>query len=314
MDILIQAAQLFLSLAILVTLHEFGHFLPARLFKTRIEKFYLFFNPYFSLFRFKKVNGVKKSVWFTKESPKEWAEDENTTEWGLGWLPLGGYVKIAGMIDESMDTEQMKQPAQDWEFRSKKAWQRLIIMIGGVTVNLILGFLIYICVIFFWGQTQIKPSELKNGLSVHPYMAKYDIRSGDKVLQLDGKDVLNLDDLNKGIFLRDGRKLKVEHADGSIETIVLPKNVDSELFQAGAFPAFNLRSKANKVKEIIYDSPAQKAGLKEKDVILAVNAQPIKFFDDLQTSLYAVKGKKANLNVLRGKDTLHITTKVKADG
>lgn len=314
MDILIQAAQLFLSLAILVTLHEFGHFLPARLFKTRIEKFYLFFNPYFSLFRFKKVNGVKKSVWFTKESPKEWAEDENTTEWGLGWLPLGGYVKIAGMIDESMDTEQMKQPAQDWEFRSKKAWQRLIIMIGGVTVNLILGFLIYICVIFFWGQTQIKPSELKNGLSVHPYMAKYDIRSGDKVLQLDGKDVLNLDDLNKGIFLRDGRKLKVEHADGSIETIVLPKNVDSELFQAGAFPAFNLRSKANKVKEIIYDSPAQKAGLKEKDVILAVNAQPIKFFDDLQTSLYAVKGKKANLDVLRGKDTLHITTKVKADG
>ena len=152
MDFLIKAAQLFLSLAILVTLHEFGHFIPARLFKTRIEKFYLFFNPWFSLFRFKKVNGERKTAWFKKESPKEWKEDESTTEWGIGWLPLGGYVKIAGMIDESMDKEQLKKPAEPWEFRSKKPWQRLIIMVGGVTVNLLLGFLIYILVIFAWGK------------------------------------------------------------------------------------------------------------------------------------------------------------------
>jgi regulator of sigma E protease len=148
MDFLIKAAQLFLSLAILVTLHEFGHFIPAKLFKTRIEKFYLFFNPFFSVFRRKKVNGLTKTAWFTKDSPKEWKEDPNTTEWGFGWLPLGGYVKIAGMIDESMDTEQLKQPAQEWEFRSKKAWQRLIIMVGGVVVNLVLGFIIYIGVVF----------------------------------------------------------------------------------------------------------------------------------------------------------------------
>ena len=144
MEILIKAAQLLTSLAILVTLHEFGHFIPAKLFKTRVEKFYLFFNPYFSLFRWKRVKGVKKTSWLSKTPPKEWSEDPDTTEWGIGWVPLGGFVKIAGMIDESMDTEQLKNEPQPWEFRSKKTWQRLIIMVGGVTVNLVLGFLIYI--------------------------------------------------------------------------------------------------------------------------------------------------------------------------
>ena len=159
MDIWIKAAQLFLSLAILVSLHELGHFIPAKLFKTRIEKFYLFFNPWFSLFRYKKINGKKKYSWFTKESPKDWKEDETTTEWGLGWLPLGGYVKISGMIDESMDKEQLEKPAEPWEFRSKPAWQRLIIMIGGVTVNLLLGFFIYTMVIFAWGARSNQPSK-----------------------------------------------------------------------------------------------------------------------------------------------------------
>jgi len=130
MDIVILALQLILSLSILVVLHEFGHFLPARLFKTRVEKFYLFFDPYFSLFK-KKIGD---------------------TEWGIGWIPFGGYVKISGMIDESMDKEQMKQPAQPWEFRSKKAWQRLIIMVGGVTVNFLLGILIFSMMIFYWGE------------------------------------------------------------------------------------------------------------------------------------------------------------------
>jgi regulator of sigma E protease len=314
MDILIKAAQLFLSLAILVTLHEFGHFLPARFFKTRIEKFYLFFNPWFSLFRFKKVNGVKKTAWFTKESPKDWNEDPNTTEWGLGWLPLGGYVKIAGMIDESMDTEQLKQPAQEWEFRSKKAWQRLIIMVGGVTVNLVLGFIIYIGVIFFWGQTEINPSDLKNGMSVHPYLEKYDLKSGDKVIELEGKEVLSIDELNKEILLRDARTLKVQHADGSLQIIILPENIDTELFQAGALPAFSLRSKANTVEEVIKGSLAEKANLKEKDILLSINDRPLVFFDDLQSSLYALRGKKATLEVLRGKDTLQIVSNVKADG
>lgn len=314
MDILIKAAQLFLSLAILVTLHEFGHFLPARFFKTRIEKFYLFFNPWLSLFRFKKVNGVNKTAWFTRESPKEWDEDKNTTEWGFGWLPLGGYVKIAGMVDESMDTEQLNKPPQEWEFRSKKAWQRLIIMVGGVTVNLVLGFIIYIGVIFVWGQTLVNPSDLKNGMSVHPYLEKYDLKSGDKVLALEGEKVEDIDDLNKEILLRNARTLKVQHADGSLQIIILPENIDTELFQVGALPAFSLRSKANTVEEVIKGSLAEKANLKEKDILLSINDRPLVFFDDLQSSLYALRGKKATLVVLRGKDTLKIVSNVKADG
>jgi regulator of sigma E protease len=314
MDFWIKSAQLFLSLAILVTLHELGHFLPAKLFKTRIEKFYLFFNPWFSLFRYKKVNGVKKTAWFTKESPKEWNEDQHSTEWGIGWLPLGGYVKIAGMIDESMDTEQMKQPAQPWEFRSKKAWQRLIIMIGGVTVNLILGYIIYIGVIFAWGQTELKQDKLQAGLSVHPYLKKYHVQSGDIVLTLEGKKVFNLDDLNKGILLRDARKLTVKHADGSIENITLPKGVDQEFFQAGALPSFGLRSKANVVADIVPGTPAEKAKLKKEDKILMVNEKAIVYFDDLQSELYSCKGMTAELIVLRGKDTLKLKSNVKPDG
>ena len=165
MDILIKAAQLVLSLSILVVLHEFGHYIPAKLFKTRVEKFYLFFNPWFSLFK-KKVGD---------------------TEWGIGWLPLGGYVKIAGMVDESMDKEQLALPAQPWEFRSKPAWQRLIIMIGGVTVNLILGMLIYICVVFGYGEDKLNPTDLKAGVSVHPYLKKYGIDSGDNIIAINGE-------------------------------------------------------------------------------------------------------------------------------
>ena len=140
MDIISLALQLILSLSILVVLHEFGHYLPAIWFKTRVEKFYLFFDPYFSLFK-KKIGD---------------------TEWGIGWIPFGGYVKISGMIDESMDKEQMKQPAQPWEFRSKKAWQRLIIMVGGVTVNFFLGLFIFSMMVYYWGETYTKTEDAKN--------------------------------------------------------------------------------------------------------------------------------------------------------
>ena len=246
MDIWIKAAQLFLSLAILVTLHELGHFIPAKLFKTRIEKFYLFFNPWFSLLRYKKVNGKKKYSWFTKESPEAWKEDEQTTEWGLGWLPLGGYVKIAGMIDESMDKEQMDKPAQPWEFRSKPAWQRLIIMIGGVTVNLLLGFFIYTMVLFAWGRVQINPQKMSNGASVHPYITEnYGINSGDQILKVDGEVLTNLDELNKIIMLRDLESLTVKHENGLTETISFPEDIGSELFENGAFPAFGMRTKSS---------------------------------------------------------------------
>ncbi len=208
MDFFVKAVQLLLSLSILVVLHEFGHYLAARYFGIRVEKFYLFFNPWFSLFK-KKIG---------------------ETEWGIGWLPLGGYVKISGMIDESMDKEQLEQPIQPWEFRSKPAWQRLIVMIGGVTVNLIVGVLIYISVVFVWGEEQIHTKDLKAGLSIHPYMQKYNLRSGDNILEIGDKPVTHINDINAGLMIRNQHKLKVQHADGKVEDIVLPEGLDYEIF------------------------------------------------------------------------------------
>ena len=181
MEFWIKAAQLLLALSILVFLHELGHFIPARIFKTRVEKFYLFFNPWFSV--------VKKKI--------------VETEWGIGWIPLGGYVKISGMVDESMDKEQLAKPAQPWEFRSKPAWQRLIIMLGGVTVNIIVGIVIYIFVVFAWGETELHTKDLENGLAVHPYMQKYGFESGDNVLKMNGEPVVRPSDINAGILIRD---------------------------------------------------------------------------------------------------------------
>ncbi len=292
MEILIKAAQLILSLSIIVVLHEFGHFIPARIFKTRVEKFYLFFNPWFSLFK-KKIG---------------------ETEWGLGWLPLGGYVKIAGMVDESMDKEQLAKPAQPWEFRSKPAWQRLIIMIGGVTVNLILGMIIYVGVMYTYGEEKIYTKELKSGLSVHPYLSKYGIVSGDNILKVEGKEVDHISQISAGILLRDARKLTVQHADGSSEEIVLPEGIDYELFQNGAFPAVGLRHQSTVVDTVMPETPAMKAGLQKGDQILSINGHAIEFYDEIQRRLFEMKGKKAELVLKRGEDTLTVTSKVKPEG
>ncbi|RMG75918.1 MAG: RIP metalloprotease, partial [Bacteroidetes bacterium] len=160
---LIKGAQLILSLSILVILHELGHFIPAKLFKTKVEKFYLFFDPWFSLFKFKK----------------------GETEYGIGWIPLGGYVKIAGMVDESMDTEQLNKPPQPWEFRAKPAWQRLIIMIGGVVVNLLLAIVIYAMTLFVWGESYLPVKNMKDGVMIMDSLA-YDLgfQNGDKILKV----------------------------------------------------------------------------------------------------------------------------------
>lgn len=345
MDIWVRAGQLMLSLSILVVLHEFGHYLPAVFFKTRVEKFYLFFNPWFSLFK-KKIGD---------------------TEWGIGWLPLGGYVKIAGMVDESMDKEQLALPAQPWEFRSKKAWQRLIIMIGGVTVNLIVGVLIYIFVVFAYGEEKLYVNDLKQGLAVHPYLAKYGIQSGDVIVSMEGEKVVNALDPNKGIMLRDARNLEVKHPDGSISKVKLPEFIDYNLFKAGAFPAFELRFKSNSIGaltcdkaltinkssvekgDLLYDFaetdkkelelslirgkdsllvkfpasaakkvracfPAMQKGLLPKDKFLSINGEKIEFFDNITGSLYAAKGKKIPVTIVRENQTMNLEVQVTPEG
>jgi regulator of sigma E protease len=293
MDIFIKASQLILSLSILVVLHEFGHFIPARIFKTRVEKFYLFFNPWFSLFK-KKVGD---------------------TEWGIGWLPLGGYVKIAGMVDESMDKEQLSQPAQPWEFRSKPAWQRLIIMIGGVTVNLVLGIVIYIFVMFAYGEEKIYTKELTSGLSIHPYLNKYGLQSGDNILKVEGEEVTHISEINNGLLLRGARKFDVVHADGSKEVVSLPENIDYELFESGAFPAVGLRGGDRTIAKIPKeDTVLTKAGFKEGDEILSIKDIQVANYDDIDKAKFLYKGKKVDVTVLRGKDTLALTTKIGKTG
>lgn len=292
MDFFIKAAQLILSLSILVILHEFGHFIPARLFKTRVEKFYLFFNPWFSLFK-KKIGD---------------------TEWGIGWLPLGGFVKISGMVDESMDKEQLALPPQPWEFRSKPAWQRLIIMLGGVFVNLILGFFIYICVVFAYGEEKLDPNDIKAGISVHPYMKKYGLESGDNILKINGKKLDNILESNVIIMLRGGRKLDVKKADGTLKSIVLPEEVDQELFQVGAMPAFGARTFGVKIGDVEKGTPAARVKLKKKDKIVKVNGKKIIYFDDFQEVLYNSKGKKIELEILRNGKKVLVTVKVPKKG
>jgi regulator of sigma E protease len=282
MDVLTQAAQLILSLSILVTLHELGHYTTARLFKTRVEKFYLFFDPWFSLYK-KKIGD---------------------TEWGIGWLPLGGYVKISGMVDESMDKEQLKQPAKPWEFRSKPAWQRLIIMIAGVTVNLILGFVIYIGIVYSYGLEELRPAALKHGLAIHPVLEKYGLESGDNIMHINDKEIRTVNEINAIVLLRKGYKLDVVKKDGSKKVIQLPNKVEMELFQAGALPAFSLR---RTIDTLIYTDSSgigYKNGLRIGDKILSVNGYPIHYFDDLQQATYASINKEAEVVYIHQNDTV----------
>jgi len=257
MDILIKALQFILSLSFLIVLHELGHFIPAKIFKTRVEKFYLFFDYKFSLFKTKI----------------------GETVYGIGWIPLGGYVKISGMIDESMDTEQMKQPAQPWEFRSKPAWQRLIIMLGGVTVNFILGILIYIMIVFVWGVDSIKPTDLKYGFAVNEIMHEYGFKDGDKILKFDGVEPLDVTAINKHLFLRGITSLEVMHQDGTIETLTIPENIGDEMWAKGVMEPFSVRTEPV-IDTVVADSPAEKAGLLKNDKIISVNGSPVGYWQD----------------------------------
>jgi regulator of sigma E protease len=208
----LQAGQLILSLSILVILHELGHFIPAKIFGCRVEKFYLFFDPWFSL--------VKKKV--------------GDTIYGIGWLPLGGYVKIAGMVDESMDKEQLKKPAQSWEFRSKPAWQRLIIMIGGVTVNVLLAFFIYAMILFKWGETKLPMSSLQNGVwIVDTVVNEIGLKNGDRIISVNDEKVQYFDNINASLMLgdhmdiiRDGQPMKLAIPVNFIEKIKAGENRD----------------------------------------------------------------------------------------
>ena len=276
---IVKAIQLLLSLSLLIVLHELGHFIPAKLFKTRVEKFFLFFDVKFALFK-KKIG---------------------ETEYGIGWLPLGGYVKISGMIDESMDKEQMAKPPEPWEFRSKPAWQRLIIMLGGVTVNLVLGFLIYMMIMFVWGKNYVGPDEMPKGFAIAEEFKQYGFQDGDRVLQLNGEDLQNSTDVNRYLFMRDVNSITVLHQNGKEETIEVPENIGEQMWEKGVMLPF-IPIQNPVIEEVTADKAAEIAGLQKGDSIISVNEQEIGYWHEIGKITKENKEKEIELVFKRDND------------
>lgn len=293
MNGLIMAAQLIAGLSILVLLHELGHYLTARMFGIKVEKFYLFFDAWgFKLFKF----------------------NYKGCEYGIGWLPLGGYVKIAGMIDESMDTEQMKQEPQPWEFRSKPAWQRLIVMLGGVTVNVILGIFIFWMLTFVNGESFVPNSEAKNGIVAYELAQEIGLKSGDKVLSVNGKPIERFNQLWSSEVIFGASILEVQRGE-EILKIQVPKDFMDKLSDKGRsnyiddFPRMQI-----KIDTVIAGTNAEKASLKKGDQIVSVGDRSVLFMDELKPILKDNANKTIELGVIRANDTIKLTALVTADG
>lgn len=274
MDIFIQASQFILSLSLLIILHEMGHFIPAKLFKTRVEKFYLFFDPYFALVK-KKIGG---------------------TEYGIGWLPLGGYVKIAGMIDESMDKEQMKQEPQPWEFRSKPAWQRLIIMIGGVTVNVILAIVIYAGMMMYYGESYLPNSSMVYGVTADSTAQAIGIENGDKILSVDGIEIERYSQIPIEILLSDKGLIKLER-NGEIMEIQISEEDKRDLIKSQS--TLVTPRVPYVVGGFTDSSVAKTAGLMEGDSIVGINGAEMVYFDQYLDAIPKEAGQTVSLSLFR---------------
>jgi len=283
MTVLIKILQFVLSLSILVIIHELGHFTLAKLFKTRVEKFYLFFDPWFALFKFKK----------------------GETEYGIGWLPLGGYVKISGMIDESMDKEQMKLPPQPYEFRSKSSSQRLLIMTGGVVFNFILAMLIYVMVLFTWGETYLPTANVKYGIETDSVGFAMGLRNGDKILSVDNQNVESFAQITSDIVLNDRKTIQVER-EGEVINIEIPKELIPKMLKGKGqidpripFGPFVVTS-YGKV------SPGKSAGVNLGDELVGLDSIRFTFYDEFQKYLQANKERPVVLNLLRNGEQVNI--------
>ena len=280
-SILIKTGQFILSFSILVVLHEMGHFLPARWFKCRVEKFYLFFNPWFSL----------------------WKKKKGETEYGIGWIPFGGYVKISGMVDESMDKEQMKLPPQDYEFRSKKAWQRLIIMLGGIIVNVILAIVIFIGIMWYWGEEYIPNSKLTYGIVADSLAQKIGLQDGDKIVSLDNKTIENFNEIGLNIILKNATTIQILRGTET-KQIAIPQGFASELssdklthFISPRFPHF--------IDSLSKDAKIISGSLQKGDQIISLNNTATPYFSDYIKAKKELKNVDVTVGIIRNnKDTI----------
>ncbi len=288
MSVIIKIAQFLLSLSILVFLHEMGHFLFARIFRTRVEKFYIFFNPWFSLFK-RKIG---------------------ETEYGLGWLPLGGYVKISGMIDESMDREQMKLPPQPWEFRSKPAHQRLLIMIGGVLVNFVLALAIYATTLYVWGDRYLPVQNAKYGIMCDSLALSIGLQNGDHIVSLDNRKVEDFNSIFHDLIVDNASSIQVER-NGELLSIAIPEDIIAPLLKSTDFiePRFPFY-----VDDFSKESPAREAGIRVDDRIVGVNGQKIEFWDEFRDRVQDLDGKEIVVTVLRDGESLDYSMTLTDEG
>ncbi|MDG1792919.1 MAG: RIP metalloprotease RseP [Flavobacteriaceae bacterium] len=289
MEFVIKISQFLLSLSLLIVLHELGHFIPAKLFKTRVEKFYLFFDVKYSLFK-KKIGD---------------------TVYGIGWLPLGGYVKISGMIDESMDKEQMAQEPQPWEFRSKPSWQRLIIMLGGVTVNFILAAVIYIFMAFSYGDSDIDAKSIKDGyLITNPLLIELGLQTGDNITAINGQEIVKYSDLRKNLL---AAQLVSFERNGVPMTVTFPEDFLGQLSSSKSRSFFELRYPFV-VASVVETSLNKNQDLQEGDVLTSIAGQPLKYFDEFAALAADYKGKTVNATILRAGKTLNKTLQIDDEG
>ncbi|MGV8962584.1 MAG: RIP metalloprotease RseP [Candidatus Saccharimonadaceae bacterium] len=328
---LIKAIQLILSLSILVIVHEYGHYLFSRLFNIRVEKFYMFFNPSFSILRAKKVDGKWRIKLFSKNTPEmvykqsdeegissfnenrkpvieqdgvdnslnaDWNKDDDATEWGIGWVPLGGYCKISGMIDESMDKEQMKLPPKPWEFRSKPAWQRLLVMVGGVMFNLILAFFIYSMIIFTWGDSYVPLKNVNMGMEFSQTAKDVGFKDGDIIQYADGKEVIDRFDIVDNFIsqvieskivtvLRNGKELQIAIPSNFVQKLMVEKK---------GFAGYRIPTV---IQDIEKGSQAEEAGFTAGDSLVAINGMVTQTFVDFRTELDKLKNKQVSIDFYR---------------
>jgi len=289
MEFVIKISQFLLSLSLLIVLHELGHFIPAKLFKTRVEKFYLFFDVKYSLFK-KKIG---------------------ETVYGIGWLPLGGYVKISGMIDESMDTEQMAQEPQPWEFRSKPSWQRLIIMLGGVTVNFILAAVIYIFMAFSYGDSDIDAKSIKDGyLITNPLLIELGLQTGDNITAINGQEIINYSDLRKHLL---SAQLVSFQRDGVPMTVTFPEDFLGRLSNSKSRSFFELRQPFI-VSRVAEGSLNANQDLQQGDLLTSIDGISFQYFDEFEALASNYKGQTVSATILRAGETLTKTLQIDADG
>ena len=295
-EFFIKAAQLILSLSILVILHELGHFLPAKWFGVRVEKFYLFFDPWFSIFKFEKGG----------------------TEYGIGWVPLGGYVKLAGMIDESMDTEQLAEEPQDWEFRSKPAWQRLIVMVGGVTVNLLLGMFIYSMILFTWGENYLPAKEAIYGVDMNPYMKEIGFKNGDNITALNNNplsDEMTYGNIYQELMLDETIKtIKVDRK-GSEQIITLPADFTAQMLTRSKKEGKPFMERIPFVADtILPKSNALEGGVQKGDAFESVAGEPAVYFTDFVRAVSKHKGEVVDIEVVRNGELITLPVMVSKSG